>query len=610
MDFDWLNDDNDIIDSLVRIASLPEQNNQPTIPPNNSNVGVDILQYLLQQDNTMQHSMFDPTMNNEQLFQQIPQQQGPKKLSPEQVNQVVEKLGKIDASETNGPIPKLSEEEISAVFQQPISIVQGKDNFVTFTPASEKNKDSKKKLPSTKKVKHREPIFVTESPQSFNKKMKKTPNTTNNVQSTSSAEEVSDEEPDEELFPNTNSSSSSNLKQMTSKERRQLRNKISARNFRVRRKEYITQLEEKVEQQEKTIQALKEENTKLRKANEDIMKQVLNQPITPPSSSGDESNASSSGSEGHHSPDAVPSMFQFQLNDFYDVSLFDQSPPQPQQPMSDSTNAFFLNHAVMPDWDIHQVLGEKGRPTTTEEYQRELSKELFANYPLLAPALMSIVLRHTLSLEYVNSIAKEFTENMELKRQLTRAEDEETLRGNDDLDDLKAGMQSLHIEDIKGKQPVKDEKEEQNEQELTDETLMKLMLQECFSNYIFQRARGISHNAIFERFKQCVNDREHKCGHKLFDKGLKLQQESALNKKQLSVSKKSRNSSSPSSLQTLQTYCRVAGSLLRQPQRMTRVGQVLKEQISFQQNKHISHIERNFKKMVNPPPKNLRIANI
>ncbi|KAG0007026.1 hypothetical protein BGZ65_012084 [Modicella reniformis] len=45
--------------------------------------------------------------------------------------------------------------------------------------------------------------------------------------------------------------SANELKKMTSKERRQLRNKLSARNFRVRRKEYISTLENQVKEARK-----------------------------------------------------------------------------------------------------------------------------------------------------------------------------------------------------------------------------------------------------------------------------------------------------------------------------------------------------------------------
>ncbi|KAK9719751.1 hypothetical protein K7432_004579 [Basidiobolus ranarum] len=61
------------------------------------------------------------------------------------------------------------------------------------------------------------------------------------------------------------------IQKLSSKERRQLRNKISARNFRVRRKEYIATLEEQVQQYQSEVKTLREsfnkvedENSKLR----------------------------------------------------------------------------------------------------------------------------------------------------------------------------------------------------------------------------------------------------------------------------------------------------------------------------------------------------------
>ncbi|ORX96144.1 hypothetical protein K493DRAFT_21255 [Basidiobolus meristosporus CBS 931.73] len=61
------------------------------------------------------------------------------------------------------------------------------------------------------------------------------------------------------------------IQKLSSKERRQLRNKISARNFRVRRKEYISTLEAQVQQYQSEIKTLRDslstvedENSKLR----------------------------------------------------------------------------------------------------------------------------------------------------------------------------------------------------------------------------------------------------------------------------------------------------------------------------------------------------------
>ncbi|KAF9179480.1 hypothetical protein BGZ51_006899 [Haplosporangium sp. Z 767] len=75
--------------------------------------------------------------------------------------------------------------------------------------------------------------------------------------------------------------SSTDMKKMTSKERRQLRNKISARNFRIRRKEYIGTLEEQVEQHKTEAQHLREavvmvyeENKRLKEELESVKRQL------------------------------------------------------------------------------------------------------------------------------------------------------------------------------------------------------------------------------------------------------------------------------------------------------------------------------------------------
>ncbi|KAF9351472.1 hypothetical protein BGX26_010521 [Mortierella sp. AD094] len=85
--------------------------------------------------------------------------------------------------------------------------------------------------------------------------------------------------------------SSSDLKKMTSKERRQLRNKISARNFRVRRKEYIGQLEGQVEQHKTEARHLREavtvvydENKRLKEELEEVKRQLTQSTIANASS--------------------------------------------------------------------------------------------------------------------------------------------------------------------------------------------------------------------------------------------------------------------------------------------------------------------------------------
>ncbi|KAG0280025.1 hypothetical protein BGZ95_011534 [Linnemannia exigua] len=82
--------------------------------------------------------------------------------------------------------------------------------------------------------------------------------------------------------------SSTDLKKMTSKERRQLRNKISARNFRVRRKEYIYTLEGQVLQHKTEARHLREavtlmqdENRRLKDELESVRRQMEATTLTP-----------------------------------------------------------------------------------------------------------------------------------------------------------------------------------------------------------------------------------------------------------------------------------------------------------------------------------------
>ncbi|KAJ2819899.1 hypothetical protein FBU31_005382 [Coemansia sp. 'formosensis'] len=76
------------------------------------------------------------------------------------------------------------------------------------------------------------------------------------------------------------------LKSLTSKERRQLRNKISARNFRVRRKEYITNLEAEVRMHKEEADGLRSELNVSRKDNallrDEIKKLRLRLGVTAP----------------------------------------------------------------------------------------------------------------------------------------------------------------------------------------------------------------------------------------------------------------------------------------------------------------------------------------
>ncbi|KAF9517993.1 hypothetical protein BS47DRAFT_424899 [Hydnum rufescens UP504] len=63
-------------------------------------------------------------------------------------------------------------------------------------------------------------------------------------------------------------------KKLSSKEKRQLRNKISARNFRVRRKEYITTLESHIADRDRLIEAIREELGASKLENDELRQEV------------------------------------------------------------------------------------------------------------------------------------------------------------------------------------------------------------------------------------------------------------------------------------------------------------------------------------------------
>lgn len=377
-----------------------------------------------------------------------------------------------------------------------------------------------------KKIRFKEPIFMKEMAQPSQRKKK--------------AEVSSDSEDD---LP-----SAEQLKTMTTKERRQFRNRISARNFRVRRKEYIVQLEQRLDEKENTISELKRENEKLRKANKALVDQMISQPPlvpSPPQVYPSEEFVSSSSSEGQSSPEPFP----FPLDNLYNFSLFDQ----PDQPTfnpdtfnTDSFNSFFLNHAALPDLDFHRVLSEKMGTETIEEGQ-----EALADHPLLGAALMSIVLRHTMSLEYVVSVAKQFT-----KEEKQEVEDREE-------------VEEKQAEETKNQKKIETETgTETGRLPATKDEIYEYIFNHCFGWYAFARAKGKSHSAIMDRIEKILEE-DSSCS-KYFYKKIRPGQEMPKLREH-------------NPRKTLTTYCKVAATLLKNPKRMMNVGRVLKDKIEFPQ---------------------------
>jgi hypothetical protein len=297
-------------------------------------------------------------------------------------------------------------------------------------------------------------------------------------------------------------------------------------------KEYITQLEEKVDNHEETINKLKEENEKLRKANEDLMQQLLlNQAITPPASDNASPNSSFDNSPASVPGSTLPNTFPFPFDDFYEFNLFNIPPPPPQ----DST--LFINHMSLPEWNIPKVLDDKQHNTLFSSYEAiyDDASELINQYPLLAPALMSIVLRHTLSLEYVQSYAQELKQSQEKGMEKTK--------------------DGFTIEYMA----------EEEDEEFTDEELSNYMLNYSFTRYVSYRMRGLSHQEVIRRAKHCLKGRSQEVRAKMTAKDTKQQEH------------KQRREQCEQKKNTLFTYCQVAGKLLRNPERMAHVGSVIKQ---------------------------------
>lgn len=216
----------------------------------------------------------------------------------------------------------------------------------------------------------------------------------------------------------------SQLKAMTSKERRQLRNKISARNFRNRRKEYIGTLEDELNQQKaensqlklelkwvkQKMETLQKENDKLRV---DLMLGGISLPAattatttapTQPTTMSvgttstspylfDSTNLlnstlnlsnTSSSSSSDSTLSSPPNLFT-DFPDNWDFVL----PTEGNQ-----NRDTYLSHAVVPHWNINHVLEKE----TSTAMITTPSANLIQQYPLLAPALMSIVLAHTMTM--------------------------------------------------------------------------------------------------------------------------------------------------------------------------------------------------------------------
>ncbi|KAL9549036.1 hypothetical protein MBANPS3_005400 [Mucor bainieri] len=206
------------------------------------------------------------------------------------------------------------------------------------------------------------------------------------------------------------------LKMMPSKERRQLRNKISARNFRNRRKEYMATLEERMDKCQAENSQLKLEvkwvrgmMDKLQAENDQLRLELalckggISHPphtnmihsstISPPTTSS--SNPLDWGIVCAPPPPppvaAAAPITTTATTVTSPTTLSSTSSSYPTNLSSTSTISnpnIYLAHATVPNWDLSQLFRKSSSS----------SVDLIRNYPLLAPALMSIVIQHTMTM--------------------------------------------------------------------------------------------------------------------------------------------------------------------------------------------------------------------
>ncbi|KAJ8657304.1 hypothetical protein O0I10_007120 [Lichtheimia ornata] len=158
------------------------------------------------------------------------------------------------------------------------------------------------------------------------------------------------------------------IKKLTPKERRQLRNKISARNFRVRRKEYINTLEAQVEdhkqhadQLQSRLDDVEEENKQLRqevdtlrRQNQQLLLQQQQQKSTGASSSSSELSRTPS-SPRVSSPIPKPNLNK-------DISMLGSKASDTYR----QDTRILVSNAVMPVWNFDRIVASQHPTTTTK----------------------------------------------------------------------------------------------------------------------------------------------------------------------------------------------------------------------------------------------------
>ncbi|CAO3595456.1 unnamed protein product [Absidia cylindrospora] len=459
--------------------------------------------------------------------------------------------------------------------QSPFTIIQTKVAPSSSVPTTTKKPSSATSSRRIRAKKKREPIFVTESPQNAYKKKNKKSSATSmtsppNLPSIDENEQQQQQQQQQQHHDSSSPSShydddtmdmndSLEMQHLTSKERRQLRNKISARNFRVRRKEYITELENKVDEQEDEIDKLKQDKKQLNKLNEQLVQEVMQlrmrqQQQSPPP-------------ESQAQPLQVQQQQQYQYQQQQQPLTISpptsdtNSPPDFVESLLDFNlfnNNTYLSHSLMPDFDLSRVLNDK-LATPPSTINLEQHRELMTMYPLLAPALASIVIRHTFTLHYMSYLTdynatrpkNEVLDIMHPDDWVTAISSgfgKKSLGGGGD--DNSSRLLSTHLVEQHSATPLNDGDGDNEEAWMKD--LERKLIRNHYPYYAFMRMRGFSHEQIMQRCKVCM---EHKI--------------------EAERQRRRKAATSCSRSQTLHGFTSVAAALLRNPSRSPMIAGVM-----------------------------------
>ncbi|KAI9311334.1 hypothetical protein BX666DRAFT_1053803 [Dichotomocladium elegans] len=228
---------------------------------------------------------------------------------------------------------------------------------------------------------------------------------------------------------------------------------------------YIEHLESRVSHQDKEIAALRATNTRLEDVNRQLVEEldqwrqwVESQQPTPPPPPPPPPQQPSLESANNTSPDLFP------LLDMHEYTLCDFS-----------TN---LSHIAIPQLNFGQIFNEKSSKPLTPP------SELMQSFPLLAPALMSMVLHHTMT----SVVGQDFMGSMTpVCPKPTFPEAKALLVASD------AKRKDDHVE-----------LEREHAVEQGQSSLDEWILKKHYVWYTWMRMRGYSHEQLVMRARACA----------------------------------------------------------------------------------------------------------